>query len=133
VDGHIVAAAQEERFTRKKHDSRFPSNAVRYCLEECGIKLEQVDQDADSPYMLLLVADFVKARRRAMTSEEDALFGIDKLNVARSEIPAVTHVDHSARLQTVHRETNPRYHALLSVFKAKTGWPVLPVRATARS
>ena len=80
--------------------------------------------DADSPYMLL-VADVVKARRRVMTSEEDALFGIDKLNVARSEIPAVTHVDYSARLQTVHRETNPRYHALLSVFKAKTGCPVL--------
>ena len=80
--------------------------------------------DADSPYMLL-VADVVKARRREMTSEEDALFGIDKLNVARSEIPAVTHVDYSARLQTVHRETNPRYHALLSAFKAKTGCPVL--------
>ena len=80
--------------------------------------------DADSPYMLL-VADVVKARRRVMTSEEDALFGIDKLNVARSEIPAVTHVDYSARLQTVHRETNPRYHALLSLFKAKTGCPVL--------
>ena len=80
--------------------------------------------DADSPYMLL-VADVVKERRHAMTSEEDALFGIDKLNVARSEIPAVTHVDYSARLQTVHRETNPRYHALLSVFKAKTGCPVL--------
>jgi carbamoyltransferase len=80
--------------------------------------------DADSPYMLL-VADVIKERRRAMTSEEDALFGIGKLNVARSEIPAVTHVDYSARLQTVHRETNPRYHALLSVFKAKTGCPVL--------
>ena len=80
--------------------------------------------DADSPYMLL-VADVVKERRHEMTSEEDALFGIDKLNVARSEIPAVTHVDYSARLQTVHRETNPRYHALLSVFKAKTGCPVL--------
>src|SRR6516162_7333060 len=80
--------------------------------------------DADSPYMLL-VADVVKERRHAMTSEEDALFGIDKLNVAHSEIPAVTHVDYSARLQTVHRETNPRYHALLSVFKAKTGCPVL--------
>jgi len=66
----------------------------------------------------------VKERRRAMTDEEDALFGIDKPNVARSEIPAVTHVDYSARLQTVHREINPRYHALLSVFKAKTGCPV---------
>ena len=80
--------------------------------------------EADSPYMLF-VADIVKERRRTMTDEEDALFGIDKLNVARSEIPAVTHVDYSARLQTVHRETNPRYHALLSLFKAKTGCPVL--------
>jgi carbamoyltransferase len=80
--------------------------------------------ESDSPYMLL-VADVVKDRRRAMTDEEEALFGIDKLNAARSEIPAVTHVDYSARLQTVHRETNPRYHALLSVFKAKTGCPVL--------
>jgi carbamoyltransferase len=80
--------------------------------------------DEDSPYMLL-VADVAQARRRAMNKDEAALFGIDKLNVARSEIPAVTHVDYSARIQTVHRETNPRYHALLSAFKAKTGCPVL--------
>ena len=80
--------------------------------------------DTDSPYMLL-VADVVKGRRRRMTNEEEALFGIDKLNVARSEIPAVTHVDYSARVQTVHADTNPRYHALISRFKAKTGCPVL--------
>jgi carbamoyltransferase len=80
--------------------------------------------DADSPYMLL-VADVVKGRRRRMTNEEEALFGIDKLNVARSDIPAVTHVDYSARVQTVHADTNPRYHALISRFKAKTGCPVL--------
>ena len=60
-----------------------------------------------------------------MTAEEQALTGIDKLNAVRSEIPAVTHVDHSARLQTVHVETNPRFHALLSAFKHKTGCPVL--------
>ena len=60
-----------------------------------------------------------------MTAEEQALFGIDKLNVPRSEIPAVTHVDYSARVQTVHAETNPRFHALLSTFKQKTGCPVL--------
>ena len=60
-----------------------------------------------------------------MTAEEQALFGIDKLNVPRSEIPAVTHVDYSARVQTVHAETNPRFHALLSTFKRKTGCPVL--------
>ncbi len=78
----------------------------------------------DSPYMLL-VADVVAGRRRQMTAEEQALFGIDKLNVQRSEIPAVTHVDYSARVQTVHKETNPRYHALISAFKARTGCPVI--------
>lgn len=78
----------------------------------------------DSPYMLL-VADVVPERRRAMTADEQALFGIDKLNVPRSDIPAVTHVDYSARIQTVHAETNPRYHALLTRFKEKTGCPVL--------
>ena len=60
-----------------------------------------------------------------MTAEEQALFGIDKLNVPRSDIPAVTHVDYSARIQTVHRETNPRYHALISAFQGRTGCPVL--------
>ncbi len=82
------------------------------------------DLDADSPYMLL-VADVTEKRRRQMTAEESALFGIEKLNVPRSDIPAVTHVDYSARIQTVHRDTNPRYHALLSAFKARTGCPVL--------
>jgi carbamoyltransferase len=82
------------------------------------------DLDADSPYMLL-VADVKRERRRRMTNEEEALFGIDKLNVTRSDIPAVTHVDYSARIQTVHADTNPRFHALISRFKAKTGCPVL--------
>ena len=80
--------------------------------------------DGDSPYMLL-VADVVKSRRVEMTAEQQQLFGIDKLNVPRSDIPAVTHVDYSARIQTVHRETNPRYHALLSAFEQRTGCPVL--------
>jgi carbamoyltransferase len=80
--------------------------------------------DGDSPYMLL-VADVVKSRRRAMTADELQLFGIDKLNVPRSDIPAVTHVDYSARVQTVHEDTNPRYYALLSAFERKTGCPVL--------
>jgi carbamoyltransferase len=82
------------------------------------------DLDTDSPYMLL-VAPLKLNRQRAMTSDEIALFGIDKLNVIRSDIPAVTHVDYSARIQTVHADTNPRYHALLSGFKAATGCPVL--------
>ena len=85
---------------------------------------EWFDLDDDSPYMLL-VADVVKRRQRSMTAAEQALFGIEKLNVPRSEIPAVTHVDYSARIQTLHAETNPRFHALLSAFKAKTGCPVL--------
>lgn len=80
--------------------------------------------DSDSPYMLM-VADVKKERHRAMTEAENALFGIDKLNVARSDIPAVTHVDYSARIQTVHAETNPRYHALISAFKERTGCPVV--------
>jgi carbamoyltransferase len=78
----------------------------------------------DSPYMLM-VADVAERRRRPMSEAECRLFGIDKLNVPRSDIPAVTHVDYSARIQTVHRETNPRYHALISRFKALTGCPVL--------
>ena len=80
--------------------------------------------ERDSPYMLL-VADVAAERRRSMTKEEQALFGIEKLNVPRSEIPAVTHVDYSARIQTVHEETNPRFHALIRSFKEQTGCPVL--------
>jgi carbamoyltransferase len=82
------------------------------------------EMDCDSPYMLL-VADVVKNRRVAMTQSELTLFGVDKLKVPRSEIPAVTHIDYSARIQTVHRDTNPRYHALISAFKQKTGCPVV--------
>jgi carbamoyltransferase len=82
------------------------------------------DLKSDSPYMLV-VADVREDKRRQMTAEERALFGIDKLNVARSEIPAVTHVDYSARIQTVHSDTNPRFHRLLGAFKALTGCPVL--------
>ena len=80
--------------------------------------------DVDSPYMLL-VADVAERRRRGMTEEQRWLFGIDKLNIPRSEIPAVTHVDYSARIQTVHQDTNARYWALLSAFKQRTGCPVL--------
>ncbi|QWG15522.1 carbamoyltransferase [Bradyrhizobium sediminis] len=82
------------------------------------------DLRSDSPYMLV-VADVRREKHRRMTPEEQALFGIDKLNVSRSEIPAVTHVDYSARIQTVHRDTNPLFHRLLSAFKARTGCPVL--------
>ncbi|HEX2274955.1 MAG TPA: carbamoyltransferase [Acidimicrobiales bacterium] len=85
---------------------------------------EWFELDADSPYMSL-VADVVKSRRVPMTAEEDSRFGIDRLNVVRSEIPAVTHVDYSARIQTVDRDSNPKFHALLSAFKALTGCPVI--------
>jgi len=80
--------------------------------------------EAESPYMLL-VADVRDEHRIAMTEEEQKLFGIEKLNVPRSSIPAVTHVDYSARIQTVHKETNARFHELLSQFKQKTGCPVI--------
>jgi carbamoyltransferase len=90
----------------------------------CEDAAQWFDLDADSPYMLL-VAAVKKERQRAMSDAEQRLFGIDKLNVVRSEIPAVTHIDYSARVQTVHQETNPRFHALLSAWKARTGCPVL--------
>tara|TARA_B110000008_G_scaffold36588_1_gene33041 strand:- start:9639 stop:11474 length:1836 start_codon:yes stop_codon:yes gene_type:complete len=85
---------------------------------------EWFEFDNDSPYMLF-VCDIKQDKRRKMSDEEVELFGIDKLNVKRSEIPAVTHVDYSARIQTVHQETNPKYHALISSFKQKTGCPIL--------
>ena len=85
---------------------------------------EWFDIDEDSPYMLL-VADVLDKHRIAMTPEQQQLFGIDKLNVPRSSIPAVTHVDYSARIQTVHSDTNPRYHALIARFKTLTGCPVV--------
>ncbi len=85
---------------------------------------EWFDLDRPSPYMLL-VADVKKEHRIAMTEEQQRLFGIDKLNVRRSTIPAVTHVDYSARVQTVHAETNPRFHGLLSEFHRLTGCPVV--------
>jgi len=85
---------------------------------------EWFEIDSDSPYMLL-VADVQKSKRLAMTDDQQQLFGIEKLNIPRSEIPAVTHVDYSARVQTVHAQTNPKYHALISRFKELTGCPVL--------
>lgn len=85
---------------------------------------EWFELDSDSPYMLL-VADVLPHLRREMTDDEKQLFGIDKLNIRRSEIPAVTHVDYSSRVQTVDAATNPRYHALLSAFEGLTGCPIL--------
>ncbi|MEX0286079.1 MAG: carbamoyltransferase [Paracoccaceae bacterium] len=85
---------------------------------------EWFNLDEDSPYMLLV--DYVRdSRRRDMTEDEKALFGIDKLNVARSDVPAITHIDYSARIQTVHSDTNPRYHRLIAAFRDITGCPLV--------
>jgi carbamoyltransferase len=85
---------------------------------------EWFELDYDSPYMML-VADVVAGRRREMSEEEKGLFGISKLNIKRSEIPAVTHVDYSARIQTVRHETNPLYWEIIEAFRQKTGCPVI--------
>jgi carbamoyltransferase len=82
------------------------------------------DLDSDSPYMLL-VANIKKEKQINMTENDESLFGIEKLNVKRSSIPAITHVDYSARIQTVHEETNPKYYQLIKEFKKITGCPVL--------
>jgi len=82
------------------------------------------EMEGESPYMLL-VADVVKDRRVKMTEEEEKLFGIDKLNVPRSDVPAITHVDYSARIQTVVRETNPMYYDVINAFYKRTGCPVI--------
>ena len=82
------------------------------------------EQDVPSPYMLI-VAPVKEEFRVALTEEQNQLFGIEKLNLKRSELPAITHVDYSARVQTVHRETNPRYHALIKAFEARTGCGVV--------
>ena len=78
----------------------------------------------DSPYMLF-VADIIKEKQHHLTQQEKQLFGIEKLNIKRSDIPAVTHIDYSARIQTVHKETNSRYHELISQFKKLTGCPII--------
>lgn len=85
---------------------------------------EYFEIDRETPYMLL-VADVKKERRRKMTEEEEKLWGIEKLNVLRSDIPAITHVDYSARIQSVHKETNPRYHKLISQFEKDHGYAVI--------
>jgi carbamoyltransferase len=114
-------AMQKVLNLKVKYRESFRPFAPSVLREDVGDWFELED---DSPYMLL-VADVLRRRRRAMTDAEQRLFGIDKLNVSRSDIPAVTHVDYSARIQTVHKETNQRYYRLLEAFKARTGCPVL--------
>ena len=93
-----------------------------------SVLCEEVDKwfehECDSPYMLL-VSNLREDKRLVMTAEENALFGIDKLNVPRSSVPAITHIDYSARIQTVHADTNPLYHAVILKFKEKTGCPIV--------
>ena len=101
-----------------KHRESFRPFAPSVLREDVS---DWFDLACDSPYMLL-VADVTSERRKRVA---ETLFGIDRLNAPHSDIPAVTHVDYSARIQTVHRETNPRYHALLKAFKAKTDCPVI--------
>tara|TARA_Y100000589_G_scaffold85062_1_gene79040 strand:- start:102 stop:620 length:519 start_codon:yes stop_codon:yes gene_type:complete len=84
----------------------------------------QFEMSVKSPYMLL-VAPVKKDLCKKMTSKEEKLFGIEKLNISRSSLPAITHVDYSARVQTVSRQTNPRYHGIISAFKRKTGCPTI--------
>lgn len=93
-----------------------------------SVTIEELDEwfefDVPSPYMLM-VSNVKADKQHPMTADQQNLFGIEKLNIPRSDIPAVTHVDYSARIQTVHKETNPRYHALISKFKELSGCPVI--------
>jgi carbamoyltransferase len=104
-----------------KYRESFRPFAPSVTREQVG---EWFDLDTDSPYMLL-VADVIHHRRREATEAEHALWGIEKLNTVRSDIPAVTHVDYSARIQTVRRETNPLYWEIIEAFHRKTGCPVV--------
>ena len=115
-DRHAEAAQRQDQVPRV-----VPAVCPGSLLRGCGPWFELREP---SPYMLL-VAGVAGPHRLAISEEQNALFGLDKLNVRRSTIPAVTHVNYSARLQTVHRETNPRFHQLLSRFRDCTGCPIL--------
>ncbi|MEA2939313.1 MAG: carbamoyltransferase, partial [Alphaproteobacteria bacterium] len=120
--GDPRAADMQKRLNVKvKYRESFRPFAPAVCYEDAH---KWFELNEPSPYMLL-VADVAQTQRIAMTEEQQALFGIDKLNIPRSTVPAVTHVDYSARVQTVHPETNPRFHRLLARFRERTGCPVL--------
>ena len=112
---------QKQLNLKVKYRESFRSFAPSVLSEEVG---DWFEESVSSPYMLL-VSDIKKNKRRLLTSEENKLFGIKKLNVPRSSVPAITHVDYSARIQTVHSDTNPLYHAVISKFKEKTGCPIV--------
>jgi carbamoyltransferase len=122
----IIGDARSPKMQKKmnlkiKFRESFRPFAPTVIAEKIG---EWFELDRESPYMLL-VADVKKEKQRTMTEEEKILWGIDKLNVMRSEIPAVTHVDYSARIQSVNKEDNPIYHTLIQRFFEKTGCPVI--------
>ena len=122
----IIADSRSETMQKKlnlkiKYRESFRPFAPSVIREDVS---KWFDLNCDSPYMLL-VARVADKKCIKMTKDEELLFGIDKLNIKKSEIPAVTHVDYSARIQTVHKETNPKYYKLLSEFKRKSGCPVL--------
>lgn len=115
------AAMQTQLNLKVKFRESFRPFAPSILREDVG---KWFELSVDSPYMLFC-ADVVEAKRCSMSEQEQQLFGIEKLNIVRSEIPAVTHIDYSARIQTVHKETNPQYHALIDLFKQKTGCSLL--------
>lgn len=122
----IIGDARSSEMQKKmnlkiKHRESFRPFAPSVLAEQVN---EWFELDRESPYMLL-VADVKKEKQRSMTDEEQKLWGIDKLNIVRSEIPAVTHVDYSARIQTVHKDDNPVYHRLIERFYKMTGCPVI--------
>jgi len=127
LGGRSIIADPRSPFMQKqlnlkvKYRESFRPFAPSVLREDVG---EWFEHETDSPYMLL-VANVQSEKCRTMSEEEEALFGIDKLNVPRSTVPAITHVDYSARIQTVHADTNPKYHAVISKFKEKTGCPLV--------
>jgi carbamoyltransferase len=122
----IIADPRSEKMQKNlnlkvKYRESFRPFAPAVLIEKVS---EWFDINSESPYMLL-VADVKKSKQLEMTNEQKNLFGIDKLNVKRSNIPSVTHVDYSARIQTVHKETNLIFHKLITEFDKITNCPVL--------
>jgi len=122
IIGDARSAEMQKTMNLKiKYRESFRPFAPSCLVEDVG---EFFEIDRESPYMLL-VAPVRKERRKPMTGEQKNFFGIEKLNVPRSDIPAVTHIDYSARIQTVDKQDNPRYHALIRKFKEKTGFGII--------
>lgn len=112
---------QKQLNLKVKYRESFRPFAPSVLREDVG---EWFAHDADSPYMLF-VAEVKEDKRRAIDNAAKPLSGLDQLNITRSSVPAITHVDFTARIQTVHKDTNARYHAVISKFKSKTGCPIL--------